>query len=100
MLASEKRMRFGGFSGLSWNIAPRMVPYADPEAWLFSLDKRIVLRQHRNFTAAVNHSQNCLVSFGLGETDFQSDLCIYNDCHLHTESFSNLGSTYELPEGI
>lgn len=100
VVQSEGQQRFGGYSGLSWMIAPRMVPYADPEAWLFQLDKQTVMRQTRNFMAAVNHSQNCLVSFGFGENDFQSDLCIYNDCHLHTESFSNLGSTYDLPEGI
>ena len=45
----------------------------------------------------MNHSSNCLVSFGDGEQDNLSDLCVFNDCDKNFESYSNLGSTYEIP---
>jgi hypothetical protein len=42
-----------------------------------------------------------LVIFGFGcgsdSEEEKSDLCIYNDCDLKRESYSNLGSTFESP---
>lgn len=98
VIKSEKGKVFGGYAGLSWGIAPRRVPYNDPEAWLFSLTYRTIHRQTRNLKGAVNHSQNTLVSFGSGEHD-HSDLVLFNDCNKNSESSSNLGSTYQLPPG-
>ena len=37
---------------------------------------------------------NSFTLFGAGH-----DLCIYNDCNIYNNSYSNLGNCYELPNG-
>lgn len=56
VLKSEYGKVFGGFTGLSWGIAPTVKPYADHEAWLYSSTHRTVHNQKRNYSSAVSHS--------------------------------------------
>lgn len=79
-----------------------MYPMSDPEAWLMQLDECCILKHKRSDgNVGVNHAMNCLVSFGdCGPKENNCDLCIFNDCNNNNESYSNLGGTYELPEGI
>ena len=105
MIRSQKSHQsylFGGYTSRSWGISPsRLVPYSDPEAFLFQLNAHSIMRPYQKKHACMNHSLNCLVSFGDGgETSEDSDLCIYDECDKRAESYSNLGQTYELPDAL
>ena len=39
-----------------------------------------------------------MIYFG-GSPDSESDLCIGSNCHNECKSYSNLGCSYELPDG-
>ena len=44
---------------------------------------------------AVCHNKAYMCIFG-GEAGKGNDIVIYNDCHIETGSYANLGHTYEL----
>ncbi len=44
IIKSDHGRTFGGFTSLSWGIAPRMYPMSDPDAWLMQLDECCFLK--------------------------------------------------------
>jgi len=90
---------FGGYSSLPWTSiqgASGLHSYKeDKEAFLFSLTKGLKLRQARDFGKAVNHYFEYMPTYGSGH-----DLRISDKCNENSTSYSNLGSTYQLPPDI
>lgn len=67
----------------------------DDKAFIFSLSNRSKHHQVQNKSQAVDHSKDYLVAFGRGH-----DFRIASNCNNNTESYSNFGYTYQLPEGM
>jgi hypothetical protein len=82
---------FGCYTAVKWaSVDGKYLP--DPNAFIFSLTNRKVLKQHRFKGYAVQHDSNHMVVFGRG-----NDVCIKDKCNIKKESFCNIGDTYDTP---
>eukprot|EP00347_Sterkiella_histriomuscorum_P001574 403371507 len=96
-ILSENGQVFGGYTSLSWASPPNEYDkiLVDSTAFLFNLNKRSIHKQLRNQIRAICHDKNCLCVFG-----HDGDIEIKDDCDKGYYSYSNLGSIYELNNGI
>eukprot|EP00347_Sterkiella_histriomuscorum_P006620 403352073 len=90
-ILSEYGLVFGGYTSISWTSDYKW--YSDPTAFVFSLSKRSIHKQYRNQQYAVIHQKMFMCAFGGG-----CDIAIGDNFDKHSSN-SNLGSTYELPNG-
>lgn len=83
---------FGGYTQAKWHSNDEWV--ADPNAFLFSIDKRHLIRIKNDRTeGAIGCFANRLCCYGWG-----IDLILYDSCNeKNDQAWSNLGWTYEAP---
>jgi TLD len=94
LVESDAGKVFGGYTSLAW-MSYDCKYQTDSSAFVFSLTKKSVHRQHRFKNFAVSHDKSQLIVFGRG-----NDICIYDNCNNRKDNFSNLGDTYEPPNGL
>lgn len=96
-MKSEKGQVFGAYTTVHWN-APENddTRYRDDEAFLFSLTKKSKHKVYQNEMSTVRHWKNqYLFFFGSG-----CDIGIVEYCDTKKDSWSKLGGTFSLPEGM
>eukprot|EP00347_Sterkiella_histriomuscorum_P007537 403348542 len=91
-ILSECGQVFGGYASLPWTTSNHFLPDIDLSAFVFSLSKRSIHRQNRKQHQAVYHCQDYMCAFG-------NDIEIGDNCDKNSNSWCNLGCTYELPNG-
>ncbi len=100
VIQSDNNRVFGGYTSQNWIRYEKdggCTYTSDNKAWLFSFDHQTKLKV-KNSGYAIGHSKTqyrILPAFGGG-----FDLSTYENGHQTTESYSNLGYSYELPPGI
>ncbi|EFC50838.1 predicted protein [Naegleria gruberi] len=99
IIKSEFGKIFGGFSSQNWKSNYEFA--CDDAAFLFKLEKlngsyhitKFNVKQDQKQQAIYNHP-HYLPTFG------NHDIYIADDCNRNSKSFSNFGTTYELPCGM
>eukprot|EP00347_Sterkiella_histriomuscorum_P018368 403345770 len=81
---------FGGYSSIPWTSV--WGPKSDKNAFVFSLTQKSIFKQYQNEKHAVWHHKDFMCAFGY------KDIYITNNCDQDYSSWSNLGSTYEMPK--
>ena len=84
---------FGGYASKSWFSGDKAV--SSPDSFLFSLDSQTKHEIYQKEAYAIRGYDFWGPKFGDG-----ADLAISNNCNSNTRSYSYLGSTYSLPDGI
>ena len=93
LIRSKTKNLFGGYATAAWHSNGSYSPA--PRSFLFSLDKQTQQPIYRYEGNAIYGSSSYGPIFGYG-----NDLRLYSNCHANTSSYSNLGSTYSLPNNI
>ncbi|CDW72897.1 UNKNOWN [Stylonychia lemnae] len=96
-IQSEHGQVFGGYTSLSWTSPDRVKSQKDNDAFVFSLSKNSLHKQHQNLDRAVSHHKDQLMVFGGG---ISNDIAIQNDCNNNSNSLCSLGGTYQTPFGF
>lgn len=92
LIKSDSGRVFGGYTSISWKSDNSFYP--DEKAFVFSLSDKTVHRQYQNKETAVFHYSEIMVFFGNG------DLVVTSNSDQSPTSYSNLGMTYQPPEGL
>ncbi|CDW79655.1 UNKNOWN [Stylonychia lemnae] len=83
---------FGGYASQSWDASVNGY-IKDKNAFLFNVGKKkIIYVKEANQKNALYSSEECLMSFGLG-----NDLHVHDDCHKENENYSFLGNSFHCP---
>eukprot|EP00347_Sterkiella_histriomuscorum_P022914 403336678 len=91
-IQSEYGLVFGGYTCISWTSPGNYKSQSDPSAFVFSLIQRSIHKQYQHQDSAVVHNKERMCVFG-------QDIVIKNDCYQNSNSFSDLGCTYQPPDG-
>ena len=96
VVESEHGMKFGGYTSVQFDSTNKW--YADSKAFVFSLSNRTKhpLKDTNSQHSFYHNPGDRIIYFGNG-----GDILIYNDCQTnHSNAYSNLGYTYQLPAGM
>ena len=102
IIKSSKNEIFGGFNSFNWTNKKGNGKYFKTEkSFLFSITKKKKLNCIEN-EKSIYYDKNTLCIFGKYNFPFSKswDLAILENCDQNEESYSNLGSSYEIPEGM
>lgn len=94
VVESQKGNRFGGFTNVPWSSETKW--NEDLESFVFSLThqtKHALKADQKEF--CIGHNKDYLPFFG-----YACEFSIYPECDKHPTSWSNIGRTYEAPNGI
>ncbi|CDW83367.1 tldc domain-containing protein [Stylonychia lemnae] len=93
-IQSEHGQIFGAYTSVPWT-SNRDKWISDNEAFVFSLSKNTLHKQHDNYDFAVNHHDNNIITLGGGH-----DIFISNKCNDNSDSYCNLGHVFMAPQGF
>ncbi|CDW90176.1 tldc domain-containing protein [Stylonychia lemnae] len=94
-ILSEYGQIFGGYTSIPWKSPEGLYQQnSDGDAFIFQLTKRAKYTQSQNTGFAVGHQKNQILQFGM------TDIFIKDNCDERRSSSANIGSTYQLPNGI
>ncbi|CDW78662.1 tldc domain-containing protein [Stylonychia lemnae] len=85
---------FGGYTSVSWTSPAKNTNYPDKDSFLFQLNLNKLYQKVGSLDFAVQHNTKFLMVFGSG------DMLISDECNKNSESYSELGYTYELEKDI
>ena len=94
VVESEQGKRFGGYTAVPWTSEQGWKE--DLESFVFSLTyqtKHLLKADQKEF--CIGHNKEYLPFFG-----YACEFSIYSECDKQPTSWSNIGRTYEAPEGI
>lgn len=94
VILSDKQRLFGGFTKANWDIQQHGKYSVDNEAFLIQFNERIKLKHKNNGNNAIYNHNTHMSTFGEGH-----DIFIYDQANTNNSSASNLGTTYEIPQG-
>ena len=94
LIRSKSQNLFGGYSTAAWISSDGSCSKA-PGSFLFSLDKQTKHVIFKNEDKAIENYSSFGPRFGSG-----SDISLNDKCNANTTSYSNLGNTYSLSNGL
>ena len=94
IIKSEKNKIFGGYISKSWHSKNIGNEFSE-NAFLFSLNEKKKFFNKERDKNSFNGNSDYLCIFGKGK-----DIIIYNDADINKTSYSNFGSSFEIPKDI